>query len=308
MARQPTVVNHESDIIEDLSTAFQSGLFCDATIILDDGELEVCKGILAARSEYFATMFSNNFVEGETGKVRVPCTKFQMEIIMKYIYLGKVDLQNYSLRDLVELMNLTRMMLFKSLFVCISCYIRNTLDKYKMQDILSCLVVAEGYKLDAVQDEICHQLDRYIDEITDLEEVKSLTTSLIKKLMFGADLDPLASRKSSQFDRFKLFKNWLSSNDDNCNPEDLKLITGTFKIEEFTVSELLNDVRKSGLLDDDDICCFVEKEFYAQKNVNSRLLQIVSQLEEENQKLVARVSRQDQENAHAIANVKPKKR
>ena len=47
--------------------------------------------------------------------------------------------------------------------------------------------------------------------------------------------------------RFDSFVFWLSKNNDNCDNDDKKVITESFKFHDFTVEELLTDVRKSGL-------------------------------------------------------------
>ena len=56
----------------------QRGSTNDVKIRLSDGEIVANKDILMARSEYFATMFSNNkYVEGETSLVNVAAREHQ---------------------------------------------------------------------------------------------------------------------------------------------------------------------------------------------------------------------------------------
>merc|ERR1740128_1193419 len=82
-------------------------------IKLIDGEIVANKDILMARSEYFATMFSNNkFIEGETGSVDMSqCSKAVMERIIKFLFSGEVTFDQMSLAQLLELSHTTDMML-----------------------------------------------------------------------------------------------------------------------------------------------------------------------------------------------------
>ena len=57
-------------LAEDILKMLERGSLNDVKIKLSDGEIVANKDILIARSDYSATMFSNNrFIEGETGSV-----------------------------------------------------------------------------------------------------------------------------------------------------------------------------------------------------------------------------------------------
>ena len=72
-------VDHRTQLGEDLLHLLTKGSSNDVKIILDDGEIYANKDILAIRSDYFSTMFSNTaFIEGKSGEVTVKdCTKKQ---------------------------------------------------------------------------------------------------------------------------------------------------------------------------------------------------------------------------------------
>ena len=54
-------------LVKDLLKMLEQGSLNDVKIKLSDGEIVANKDILMARSDYFATMFSNNnFIEGES--------------------------------------------------------------------------------------------------------------------------------------------------------------------------------------------------------------------------------------------------
>ena len=67
-----SIVNRRDGFISDIMKMITSGTSNDVKIVVEDGEILANKDVLSARSDYFATMFSNNsnkeikIVEGET--------------------------------------------------------------------------------------------------------------------------------------------------------------------------------------------------------------------------------------------------
>ena len=103
----------------DILAMITSGTSNDVNILLEDGEILANKDVLCARSDYFATMFSNNkdnqvkFVEGETNKVNmVHCTKVIMQKIVNYLFSGDMSIHDLNLPDIVKMMNMTSVMTF----------------------------------------------------------------------------------------------------------------------------------------------------------------------------------------------------
>ena len=89
----------------------------DVTIVCNGKRFRAHKTILAARSNFFATLFSHtDFTENKTGEVVIPdCDEDTMEMFLKYVYegaLGKTTSEatealvniatKYDVRPLVE--------------------------------------------------------------------------------------------------------------------------------------------------------------------------------------------------------------
>ena len=99
---------------EDILRMLERGSLNDVKIKLSDGEIVANKDILIARSDYFATMFSNRFIEGETGSVDMRhSSKAVMEKIIKFLFGGAVIFDDLSLGQLLELSRLSGMLLFR---------------------------------------------------------------------------------------------------------------------------------------------------------------------------------------------------
>ena len=101
----------------------------DVKIVLKDGEIFANKDILTARCAFFATCFSNTevkFKEGETNSVTFDhCNKNVMEKIIKYLFTGDMKLYDFSLTDLLNMMNMTKMMMIDNLFDDIRKFVLN---------------------------------------------------------------------------------------------------------------------------------------------------------------------------------------
>ena len=105
-------LKENNKLVEDLLKMLERGSLNDVKIKLSDGEIVANKDILMARSDYFASMFSNNkFIEGETGSVDMShCSKAVMERIIKYLFSGEATFDQMYLAQLLELVHTTDMM------------------------------------------------------------------------------------------------------------------------------------------------------------------------------------------------------
>ena len=154
-----SVVNHRDSFISDILTMITSGTSNDVKFVLKDGEILANRDVLSARSDYFATMFSNSevkFIEGETNTVRFThCNKSIMEKIVKYFFSGDMKLQDMSLSDLVMMMNMTTMMMLVALKDDIQRHLLDIIPKSgedgdALPELVKSLMLAEQLKLDAV--------------------------------------------------------------------------------------------------------------------------------------------------------------
>ena len=102
-------------LVEDLLQILEQGSLNDVKIKLSDGEIIANKDILMARSDYFKTMFSNDkFKEGETNTVDMShSSKVIMEKIIKFLFTGAVIFDDLSLAQLLELSQLSKMLLLE---------------------------------------------------------------------------------------------------------------------------------------------------------------------------------------------------
>ena len=227
------------------------------------------KDVLSARSDYFATMFSNKvFIEGETNQVSFNhCSKAIMEKIIHYLFSGSLKLHNLSLPDLVTMMNMTTMMLLDDLKEDIHQYLLEIIPKSgnnygSLPELVESLMLSEQVKLNTIQRALVLELHKSLEYIPYIPDVvknadafKRLPYNLLQEILLlgceGVEEDDddhdvdLDTRITSPEERFDAFVFWLSENE--CTAGEKQRISESFNLYCFTAEELITDVRKSGL-------------------------------------------------------------
>ena len=135
---------------------------------------------------------------------------------------------------------------------------------------------AEQHQLGkSIKDGIIWVLKLYLDRIPHIQEVvndsdvfKDLPITLVKEIYLNSKNYPWGARTF-----FAVFVFWLSGND--CTEEDKREILDSIDFNEFTVKDLLNNVRKSGLYPEDRIERRVIEKFREKdEEINSLNLRI----------------------------------
>ena len=150
---------------EDLLKMLEKGSLNDVKIKLSDGEISANKDILMARSEYFATMLSNNkFVEGETNSVDMShCNKVVMEKIIKFLFSGEVTFDHLTYADLLELTHMAEMMLLTKFKVEVEFFVKVKISSDEetaelVPELVSGLRLADQYNLTNTKQTITNEL------------------------------------------------------------------------------------------------------------------------------------------------------
>ena len=239
----------DKDLGEDLLKMLERGSLQDVKIKLSDGEIVANKDILMARSDYFATMFNNNsFVEGKNNSVEMShCSKAIMEKIVKYLFGGKVKFEDLSLTQLLELSQVSEMMLLSKLKDKLDDYITRGIIKGsgKNAEFLPALIFglkfADMYNLSSIRSfimlEVCQNLEDITNDVASSESLKTLPFNILKEIVQNPDL--------SNKQRFETFSVWFSEN--KVTKEDENEILDAIDFEDFTVEELMTSVRNSSL-------------------------------------------------------------
>jgi len=244
---------------EDLLNMLERGSLHDVKIKLRDGEIDANKDVLIARSDYFATMLSNNrFIEGKTNSVDMShCSKAIMERIIKYLFSGTVTFGDLSLALLLELTHVSEMILLSKLKDKLDDYITRgiikgsgKIDKFLPELILG-LSIADTYNLSSIRSsimlEVYQNLKDIPNDVASSDSFRTLPFNVMKEIVLNKAVYPSPSNRIDlpTKQRFEAFVVWFSEN--TVTKEDENEILASFDFEDFTVEDLMTSVRDSGL-------------------------------------------------------------
>ena len=241
------LLNEESYIMKCFQDSLGDPEFCDVKILATDGEVPANKTILSMTSQYFRSMFSNNnnFVESQTGRVKMPYSKTVLEKVVMFLYSGKMTCEGLVLGSLLELLDLLNLTNLLNVFGAVEEFTVSQIKigHFPLSDCLRSLGDCSRLGLENVGDSLLTHLGRYFWQFSEDEAVGTLSGDMIARL-----LEEEREVEDVTIDRFTTLVTWLSFNvETSIKKELLELIN----FDHFTVEELASDVRESGLYDKD---------------------------------------------------------
>ena len=102
-------------VITSLLTTIDNSNLNDITINLQDGNITASKIVLSSTSDYFKAMFKleSKFKENEDNSVTFNCSKVIMLVIVKYLYGKELTLTGLSSRQIIDLLEMLRLLLLE---------------------------------------------------------------------------------------------------------------------------------------------------------------------------------------------------
>jgi len=176
MAEEKRVFDNEKGMMTKIQSAFDSsdaGRYNDVEFSLSDGsKLKANKFILAVQSEYFATMFYGSLKHDKTVPLKW-CSKTSMEKVLEFLSIGKVDIGDLEIMELLELMEAARLMCLENLFNFVEAYVEQFVNSSSSEDIpsvqaLMALDFALVKHFERVTSSLLMFIDRYIKDFMKL--------------------------------------------------------------------------------------------------------------------------------------------
>ena len=154
----PTSVKHHDDVLNNLKRLREDEKFNDFKISLQDGDVFVNVAFMSNACNYFSSMVDDDkFLEGQTRELPMKeyGTQKAMELFAQYVYYGEMNFHEIECSDLLEIMNISRMMLMRTnkLFQCIENYFKANIvdDGTSTEDSLRGLLLVSKYRLDTLR-------------------------------------------------------------------------------------------------------------------------------------------------------------
>jgi len=272
---ESNTIKRQKEVIKTFQKMLQSGSSNDVTIVLSDGEIKANKDVLCASSDYFATMFGNEaFDECKNGVVPMKdVKKVVMEGLVQFLFIGELNLDNFDVLHLLEMMNLAQFMFLNNLYQDLEAHIEKNLTIL----VSTAKIAFEGlsmiyrFNLAKLKVQFLPLIPKFLD-FGDIDNWKTddpegvvaflhLTSNIMKEIM---DV-----KEASQIVRFKAFVFWSNSAivRSTASMEEQRMILESFDLDQFTSKELIGFVRKTG--------------FYAHEDIDKRLTFIFNNYESE---------------------------
>jgi len=252
-------VNHEAKLLEKITNLMTNDSFNDVRIRMSNGvQVEANKVILAAMSDFFNEKLQENVTKDQFLEIdlEISSTKEMLELVMKYLYTGKMDFETLSLKDLLDLMNLLKF-LDLEVFSEVEKFTIKKIDdgECALEKMLILCSTAEAYNFDEIVCAIWENLDENISDVSKLPEVKYLSNDTLEELVQDLydydDYDFGDYDYERFFPRFETLTSWLESNEVE---EDLKTtLLSYFDLGRFTNNQLTSSVRESKLFSESSI-------------------------------------------------------
>jgi len=128
MAERKDMFDNEKSHYNKIQGAFDSsdsGRYNDVEFsLLDGSKLMANKFILATQSEYFDTMFYGSLKHEKTVPLKW-CSKTTMEKVLSFLSVGKVEIGDLEIMELLELLEAARLMFLENLFNFVEAYVKH---------------------------------------------------------------------------------------------------------------------------------------------------------------------------------------
>jgi len=310
-------VNHEAKLIENITNMMKRDSFNDVRIRLSNGvQIDANKGILSAMSTFFFKKLHENEVQKSTsdGKflevdLDISSTKDMLELVIKYLYTGKMDFESLILKDLIDLLNLLKFLELDDLMLEVEANTLKMIEEggFALEKILILSSTAEANGLNNVVSTMLDYLDENIRDVSELSEVQYISSNFLLSLL--ADINGEGNEIDDErfFPRFVTLTSWLTSTDEVDVMLKTRLIS-MFDLKRFTNQQLTSAVRKSKLFSESSILDVLSQrvtnidvkvdELEKKKN---NLEAEVKELEEDVEKLQEKVDECDM-NKHVVDN------
>ena len=243
--------------VADIGNAYRNEMFSDVTFILSDGvAIPTNRLMLAIRSQYFATMFRENNSE----EIFLECDSKIFQLLLDYIWQGKVTFSNLELHQILELLENACLMNLERLVENIQNYVSHLLDSVELE-LEESWTLLDFCANSSRFEELLNSVLKFIDL-----NFKMLTIFSSKKNFLKLSADAIftllenKNRTLPEVDIFNLLALWLENQPWPVESCTKTALLGLVDLVAISQEHLISVVRRSGLYEDTDICDVLEKQ------------------------------------------------
>ena len=240
------MTNHDDQALEakfmaDIKKMLKEGSSNDVKIMVMGGEITANKDFLAARSDYFATLFSENnsskFVEGQTNTIDMRhIEKEVMETVIDYLFSGKLRFSHLKLKQQLCLVDLLRFYLLHAELKIVNNHIRLQMGKLEILEVIEGFPIAKElnlpddlrarfvfriqYNLSTILNPDSHLCTTCVseqkrDKSSEAKALEKLPYVVFKEILLTSSVAGISTN-------MKFFDLWFAANENKLEAKDLK--------------------------------------------------------------------------------------
>lgn len=178
---QSSSVEHLDDFISNLSSLFQRPELSDLTLVIENQDVKVNRSILAARSDFFHALLFNGMRESSQTRIELPTAELKsFNLLLRYIYSGKLPLGNLTSEELADLLITARFFCMEKLVCDIALYLRLHISK---SNVWLLYKVSKLFFIDSLTQACDRFFDKNAESILQHEEFSSLEVEELKEMV-----------------------------------------------------------------------------------------------------------------------------
>ncbi|XP_046382947.1 BTB/POZ domain-containing protein 9 isoform X2 [Ischnura elegans] len=271
-------IDHVHHLSEHIGALYLNDEYSDVVLLVEGHRFHGHKAILAARSEYFRALLFGGLRESQQTEIELKGTSVvAVKSLLKYIYTGHMSLVNQKEDVILDMLGLAHQYGFVDLEASISDHLREALQ---IRNVGAIYDAARLYQLDGLTQMCCTFFDKHAEAIIEHPSFLQLSPGALKEI---------CSRDSFFAPEVQIFRavcNWVKHNidaraeeettnllqvgcegsvEDDSDEEEARLLAkkealSVVRLPLISLSELLKEVRQSGLISPDAILDAIDEQ------------------------------------------------
>lgn len=177
------IAGDENETLKVLNTQRHSGLLCDVNLIVDGEEFPAHKGVLAANSSFFLTMFTTDMLEKDkpSASLRI-ISAGAMESLLEFMYTGQIQIH---VENVFELLEASSFLFVEKVKKACCQFLESIVDKENCFTILS---TADAFSCNGLIQTVSQYVNRKFTELAKTESFLKLPKEDIIKFLSSDDI------------------------------------------------------------------------------------------------------------------------
>lgn len=173
----------ENETLKELNTQRLSGLLCDVNLIVDGEVFPAHKGVLAAHSSFFLTMFTTDMLEKDKANASLRIISAgTMKSLLEFMYTGQIQIH---VDNVLELLEASSFLIVEKVNKACCQFLESIVNEENCFEILS---IAHGFSCNGLIQTVNQYVNQNFTELAKTESFLRLPKEDIIKFLSSEDI------------------------------------------------------------------------------------------------------------------------